>query len=379
MPTFYPSLPDNLREWILAQPVFFTATAPTFGSHINVSPKGYTSASLAFLSNNSCAYLDATGSGCETAAHLRDNGRITLMWLSFGASPRILRLFGTGRVIERGSATGPSGSAAFEDAVARMRSASGGALAALPVQKGTGDAAVKSWRAVVEVHFFKVQTSCGFGVPLMTALSKANGAMGGAITNTETKADTKASAVAAEEAAAQAAETARAEVQSSPTSLADIRKEVAQSAAEETKEIAAGSSVYKGAAAFETRATLANFMATMGAKGGREYQAQNNASSLDGLPGYTSARRTRVMHGSIKDRARNGAGFVLLKGRVAARTLWGERFGVVLGLLLGVILGLIVGLVLALGRENAGDLLGQWALEGEKVLRERTVETLWRT
>ena len=102
MPQFYPEIPANLQEWALAQPVFFTASAPLVGAHINVSPKGIPSSTLAVISPNCAAYLDATGSGCETISHVYENGRITLMWCSFGKSPRIMRWFCTGKVVEHG-------------------------------------------------------------------------------------------------------------------------------------------------------------------------------------------------------------------------------------------------------------------------------------
>lgn len=102
MPKYYPSISEDLQEWALEQPLFFTASAPLTGAHINISPKGYTSSALAVLGPNKVAYLDATGSGCETVSHLYENGRITLMFCSFGKSPRIMRWFSTGRVVERG-------------------------------------------------------------------------------------------------------------------------------------------------------------------------------------------------------------------------------------------------------------------------------------
>lgn len=100
MPTFYPSISPDLRDWALNQKVFFTASAPLSGRHINLSPKGLPDASFAILGPNEAAYVDATGSGGETISHLRENGRITILFCSFDASPRILRLFCTGSVIE---------------------------------------------------------------------------------------------------------------------------------------------------------------------------------------------------------------------------------------------------------------------------------------
>jgi Pyridoxamine 5'-phosphate oxidase len=92
------SLDDSLRDFIAEQAMFFVATAPTDGGRINLSPKGYRD-TFAVLDGNTVAYLDLFGSGAETIAHLRDNGRITIMFCSFTRNSRILRLFGTGRVI----------------------------------------------------------------------------------------------------------------------------------------------------------------------------------------------------------------------------------------------------------------------------------------
>ncbi|MFF0543788.1 pyridoxamine 5'-phosphate oxidase family protein [Nocardia thailandica] len=88
---------DKLRAFIAEQPLFFVGTAPSAGGHVNVSPKGYRD-TFAVVDEHTVAYLDLYGSGAETIAHLRDNGRITVMFCAFGRAPRILRLFGTGRV-----------------------------------------------------------------------------------------------------------------------------------------------------------------------------------------------------------------------------------------------------------------------------------------
>ncbi|WP_406816033.1 pyridoxamine 5'-phosphate oxidase family protein [Mycobacterium sp. M23085] len=89
---------QSLRDFIREQAVFFVATAPTEGGRINLSPKGYRD-TFAVLDEHTVAYLDLFGSGVETVAHLRDNGRITVMFCSFTRNSRILRLFGTGRVV----------------------------------------------------------------------------------------------------------------------------------------------------------------------------------------------------------------------------------------------------------------------------------------
>jgi hypothetical protein len=89
---------SSLREFIGKQAMFFVATAPSEGGRINLSPKGYAD-TFAVMDDHTVAYLDLFGSGAETIAHLRDNGRITLMFCSFTRNSRILRLFGTGRVV----------------------------------------------------------------------------------------------------------------------------------------------------------------------------------------------------------------------------------------------------------------------------------------
>ncbi|MEE6177486.1 pyridoxamine 5'-phosphate oxidase family protein [Mycobacterium sp. 050134] len=94
----FPHIDDSLRDFIDRQAVFFVATAPSEGGRINLSPKGYRD-TFAVLDERTVAYLDLFGSGAETIAHLRDNGRITIMFCSFTRNSRILRLFGTGRVV----------------------------------------------------------------------------------------------------------------------------------------------------------------------------------------------------------------------------------------------------------------------------------------
>lgn len=103
MAKVYSELDNRLINFISSQPMFFVATAPCldesgFGGHVNVSPKGYRD-TFAILDSLTVAYLDLTGSGAETIAHLRQNGRITIMFCSFDRTPKILRLYGTGQVI----------------------------------------------------------------------------------------------------------------------------------------------------------------------------------------------------------------------------------------------------------------------------------------
>ena len=135
----------DLADWIRAQPMFFVATAPSGDAgHVNVSPKGL--AGLAILGPHRCAYLDLTGSGVETIAHVNENGRITVMLCAFDGPPRIVRLHGTGTVY-------PIGTAAF-DALAPE----------FPELPGA--------RAIIEVDVTRVSTSCGFGVPRMEVVGE---------------------------------------------------------------------------------------------------------------------------------------------------------------------------------------------------------------
>jgi len=154
MPTYYPSIPDELAEWAMRQPLFWTASAPRAGKHINLSPKGY--ATFTVLGPNLAAYLDHTGSGAETAAHLyeRGNGRITIGWCSYDRSPRIMRIWCTGRVLELGTRE-------FDSTMGRMREVQ----KHLGVDMGYGES-VEGVRAIVLLEVFKCGTSCGYGVPV---------------------------------------------------------------------------------------------------------------------------------------------------------------------------------------------------------------------
>jgi hypothetical protein len=96
MAKFYTELNETLREFIGAQHMFFHASAPNHG-RINLSPKGLDT--FRILSDRRVAYLDLTGSECETAAHLAENGRLTIMFCSFQDKPLILRFYGRGSVV----------------------------------------------------------------------------------------------------------------------------------------------------------------------------------------------------------------------------------------------------------------------------------------
>src|SRR6478609_308030 len=97
----FESITPQLAEWVRAQHLFFVATAPLSAEGtVNLSPKGLDT--FRILGPRSVAYLDLTGSGIETAAHLRENGRITLMFCAFEGRPLVVRLYGRGRVVEPG-------------------------------------------------------------------------------------------------------------------------------------------------------------------------------------------------------------------------------------------------------------------------------------
>lgn len=145
MGTEYAAIDGRLRAFIEAQPVFFTATAPLDADGtVNLSPKGV-AGSFAVLDEHTVAYLDFAGSNAETVAHLRENGRITLMWCAFQGPPDIVRVHGRGEVVLRDDAR-------FADLVARFRA----------------DPADHGLRAVVVVHAERIRDTCGFAVPLMT-------------------------------------------------------------------------------------------------------------------------------------------------------------------------------------------------------------------
>lgn len=135
---FAAMLPQHI-EFISKQHIFFVGSAPLSGEgHVNLSPKGYDS--LRILSESEAVYLDLTGSGNETAAHLAENGRITLMFAAFEGQPLILRLYGKGRVILPGNEEWEKLEGYF------------------PPLQGA--------RQMIHISVYEVQTSCGFGVPL---------------------------------------------------------------------------------------------------------------------------------------------------------------------------------------------------------------------
>jgi Pyridoxamine 5'-phosphate oxidase len=133
----------RLQEFLMAQPVFFVATAPSgTEGHVNLSPKGL-EGTFAVVDDHTFAYLDLTGSGVETIAHLRDNGRVVVMFCAFDGPPRIVRLHG------RGEAVLPA-----DPGFAELAGHFPGGLPA-------------GVRSIITIAVHRISDSCGFGVPLM--------------------------------------------------------------------------------------------------------------------------------------------------------------------------------------------------------------------
>lgn len=137
----YECITDELQNFIRQQHLFFVASAPlSADGHVNLSPKGYDS--LRILSPNRVAYLDMTGSGNETSAHLLENGRITFMFCAFNGAPKIVRLYGRGYTVLPNSPEWDALSANFT------------------LFNGT--------RQIIVADIDRVQTSCGYAIPLMS-------------------------------------------------------------------------------------------------------------------------------------------------------------------------------------------------------------------
>jgi hypothetical protein len=139
----FDEIDDKLARWISRQPMFFVGTAPAGADgSINVSPKGL-AGTFAVLGPQRVAYLDYTGSGTETIAHLRENGRIVLMFCAFEGPPKIVRLHGTGRVV-----------LAADPEFADLRPAFG-------KDREVGQ------RSIIVAELTRISDSCGYSVPLM--------------------------------------------------------------------------------------------------------------------------------------------------------------------------------------------------------------------
>lgn len=139
MAKFYEQIDDKIREFIAAQKMFFTASAPLSGEgRINLSPKGIDT--FRVLDEKTVCYLDLTGSGNETSAHVKENGRLTIMFCSFAGAPLILRLYGQGEIIRQNSEKWHDLSKNFDE--------------------------FPGARQIIVLNIESVQTSCGFGIPL---------------------------------------------------------------------------------------------------------------------------------------------------------------------------------------------------------------------
>lgn len=145
MSNFLPSISPQIAEFIRQQPVFFVATAAAEG-RVNCSPKG--NDTLRVLNDKTVAYLDLTGSGSETSAHVLADGRLTIMFCSFGERPLILRLYGRGEVVKPGDAK-------WDELLAHFTE--------LPGQ-----------RQIIVLHVESLQTSCGMAVPRMELIEPRN-------------------------------------------------------------------------------------------------------------------------------------------------------------------------------------------------------------
>jgi hypothetical protein len=139
----YDAIEGRLADFIRSQPVFFVGTAPLDGEgHVNVSPKGM-AGTFAVLGPRRVAYLDYSGSGIETVAHLRENGRIVIMFCAFDGPPNIVRLHGRGRAVFTG-----------DEEFAELRRH-------FPKERTVGQ------RAVIVVDLTRISDSCGYSVPRM--------------------------------------------------------------------------------------------------------------------------------------------------------------------------------------------------------------------
>lgn len=139
----YQVIDDGLAEWLVGQPVFFVSTAPLAADgSVNCSPKGNRE-EFTVLGQRAVAYLDQTGSGVETIAHLRENGRICVMFCAFEGPPRIVRLHGKGEAVLVDSPEFPALGWRF------------------PRSDGVGV------RSIIKVDVERIADSCGYGVPLM--------------------------------------------------------------------------------------------------------------------------------------------------------------------------------------------------------------------
>lgn len=161
---YYDAIPDFLSEWAMEQQIFFIASAPLTGQHINLSPKGLPASTLHVFDPNNVGYIDATGSGIETVAHMYENGRATIMFCSFDKAPRIMRWFCKGRVVEWDEPE-------FEGLLKKMdkkKITGARAIILLNVWKGRIHTPPSSVYCCTNGSP-TVETSCGYAVPMVSS------------------------------------------------------------------------------------------------------------------------------------------------------------------------------------------------------------------
>jgi predicted pyridoxine 5'-phosphate oxidase superfamily flavin-nucleotide-binding protein len=147
MGKIFDRIDEHQRDWIARQALFFVGTAPLAGDgHVNVSPKGPIG-SLRVVDDHTVAYLDTVGSGAETIAHLRENGRVVVMLCAFEGPPRILRLHGRGEVVMPDDPRFAELLVSFDF---------------------DGPATPEARRSIVMVDVTRIADLCGYGVPLMS-------------------------------------------------------------------------------------------------------------------------------------------------------------------------------------------------------------------
>jgi hypothetical protein len=135
----FPEIDQPIRQWIAEQKLFFVSTAPEAQDGlVNCSPKGMDT--FRVLGPREIAYLDLTGSGVETIAHLRENGRITIMMCAFQGPPKIFRFYGKGEVLEKGSDRYKELISQFDEIVGA--------------------------RSIIHIELELIRDSCGYSIPL---------------------------------------------------------------------------------------------------------------------------------------------------------------------------------------------------------------------
>lgn len=147
MGKLYSEITNDLRVWVEEQKIFFVATAPSaLEGHVNCSPKG--TDSFRVLGPQTVAYLDLTGSGVETIAHLQENGRIVIMFCAFEGAPKIVRFHGVGKVYLLGTPEFDHYCQHFEE--------------------------IPGTRAIIQVQVTRISDSCGNGVPFFEFKGERN-------------------------------------------------------------------------------------------------------------------------------------------------------------------------------------------------------------